>query len=152
MSVCPQCNVHAMQDHQTKQKEMKMWFKNTRVGSYTKIKIYNTKIIRGEPGLVGKCNCIIILTGGDCQTHEGELNIQLSTHANTGWTQLGFMLFKTNPVIQGKRPLSVSGKNEKKSYWIHHPPSANSFFFLFKKVNKDCQYGLLLLSHKHSTG
>lgn len=85
---------------------------NTLVGSYTKIKIYNAKIIGGEPGLVSKC--IIILTGGDCQRHEGELNTQCSTHANMGWTQLAFMLFKTNPVIQGKRPLSVSGKNDKK--------------------------------------
>lgn len=111
--MCPQRNVCAMQDHQIK-KKMKICFINTPVGSYTKIKIHNTKIIGGEPGLVSKCNCIIILTGGDCQRHEGELHIQRSTYANVGWTQLTFMLFKTNLVIQGKRPLSVSGKNEKK--------------------------------------
>ena len=101
MSVCPQCNLWAIQDYQTK-KKVKMWFINTPLGSYTKVKIYNAEIIGGEPGLVGKCNCIIILTGGVCQRHEGELNIQRSTHANMGWTQIAFMLFKTRPVIQGK--------------------------------------------------
>lgn len=75
--------------------------------------MHSTKIIGEEPGLVSKCNCIIILTGGDCQRQEGKLNIQCSTHANMGWTQLAFMFFKSNAVIQGKGPLSVRGKNEK---------------------------------------